>query len=53
MMDFINFHLIPGLVLGSIYAGRAALIAAFCAGRRLDRYEAVALRRHREKEKMA
>ncbi len=41
-----------GLV-GSIYAGMAALIAAFFAGRRLDRYEAVALRRHREKEKMA
>lgn len=35
-------------VVGTIYAGAAAAIAAFYANRRLNRNEAVALRRHRE-----
>ncbi|MEM9208902.1 MAG: hypothetical protein AAGA61_06625 [Pseudomonadota bacterium] len=34
--------------VGTIYAGMAAAVAAFFAKRRLDRYEAVALRKYRE-----
>jgi len=34
--------------VGTIYSGMAAAIAAFFAGRRLNRYEAVALRKRRE-----
>ena len=34
--------------VGTIYAGMAAAVAAFFAKRRLDRYESVALRKHRE-----
>ena len=37
-------------IVGTIYAGMAAALAGFFAGRRLDRYEAVALRKHREAE---
>jgi len=34
-------------VVGTIYAGMAAVVAAFFAGRRLNRQEAIALRKHR------
>lgn len=34
--------------VGTIYAGMSAAVAAFFAKRRLDRYEAVALRKHTE-----
>ena len=34
--------------VGTIYAGMAAAVSAFFAKRRLDRYESVALRKHRE-----
>ena len=34
--------------VGTIYAGMAAALAAFYAGRRLQRHEAIALRKHRE-----
>ena len=36
-------------VVGTVYAGIAAVIAAFYANRRLDRHEAVALRKYRNK----
>lgn len=35
-------------VVGSVYAGMAAVIAGFFAGRRLKRQEAIVLRKHRE-----
>ncbi|MDX1480365.1 MAG: hypothetical protein R3315_01740 [Woeseiaceae bacterium] len=34
--------------VGTIYAGMAAAVAAFFAGRRLTRHEAIALRKHRQ-----
>ena len=34
--------------VGTIYAGMAAALAGFFANRRVDRYEAVALRKHKE-----
>ena len=34
--------------VGTIYAGMSAAVAAFFSKRRLDRYQAVALRKHRE-----
>ena len=37
--------------VGTIYAGMAAVVAAFFAGRRLTRHEAIALRKHRQATK--
>lgn len=37
--------------VGTIYAGMAAAVAAFFAGRRLTRHEAIALRKHRQAAK--
>lgn len=37
-------------IVGTIYAGMAAAIAAFVANRRLSRHEAIALRKHLEKD---